>query len=130
MSKPKFYAISNGRKTGIYTSWNEAQKQVTGFKNANYKSYPSLTEALQAMKINGYDNPPIFRHQDVPMSSSDTELRTTVLYSETLPSTPPIIEIEHPEIAIDNLFINESKSSTEIRNVPTSSSNTHRQYSF
>ena len=45
MSKKKFYVVWNGRKKGIYTSWNVCKKQVDGFDAAQYKSFTSLNEA-------------------------------------------------------------------------------------
>ena len=48
--KKKFYVIWNGRKTGVFTSWNVVKKQVDGFENAQYKSFTSLEEAKIASK--------------------------------------------------------------------------------
>lgn len=31
---PKFYAVRVGKKPGVYTSWDEASDQVTGFGGA------------------------------------------------------------------------------------------------
>tara|TARA_B110000091_G_scaffold142429_1_gene152167 strand:- start:1665 stop:2300 length:636 start_codon:yes stop_codon:yes gene_type:complete len=45
MSKKKFYVVWNGRKKGIYTSWNVCKKQVDGFDAAQYKSFENLNEA-------------------------------------------------------------------------------------
>ena len=120
MSKQRYYAVSTGRQTGIYTSWNEVHRQVSGFKNATQRGYPTLKEALQDMKVNGYENPPIFRHRDVSIKStcSDTDLTATVTYADTLPEETPervkIAEIDHPPIDIGQLFVNESQSCEEI----------------
>ena len=35
----KFYAVKQGRKTGIFTSWDEAKAQVDGYSGAVYKSF-------------------------------------------------------------------------------------------
>lgn len=48
--KTKYYVVWQGHKPGIYTSWDEAQKQVSGFKDAKFKSFNSKTEAEQAYK--------------------------------------------------------------------------------
>lgn len=45
MSK-KVYAVFQGHKPGIYSSWDEASQQVQGFKGAKYKSFPHEVEAL------------------------------------------------------------------------------------
>ncbi|KKY25416.1 putative rnase h domain protein [Diplodia seriata] len=44
-SEPKFYAVKDGRKPGVYANWNDCLDQVKGFKGAVYKSFPSAAEA-------------------------------------------------------------------------------------
>ncbi|MFC6261677.1 ribonuclease H family protein [Levilactobacillus fujinensis] len=39
----KYYAVRRGRQPGIYRTWPETQKQVSGFSGAQYKSF--MTEA-------------------------------------------------------------------------------------
>lgn len=41
----KFYAIKKGRKPGIYTTWDEAKKQVSGYSGAVYKGFTSRSQA-------------------------------------------------------------------------------------
>lgn len=41
----KFYAVRNGRENGIYKTWAECQRQVTGFKGAEFKGFETLSEA-------------------------------------------------------------------------------------
>jgi len=52
VSKPKvkWYAVAVGRKSGIYTSWDNAKLQVDGFKGAVFKSFKSELEAEVFMK--------------------------------------------------------------------------------
>ena len=58
MSKKKFYVVWNGRKKGIYTSWNVCKKQVDGFDAAQYKSFASLDEAeLAFSKKSAFGSP-------------------------------------------------------------------------
>ncbi len=45
MPKKKFYVVWNGRKKGIFTSWNTCKKQIDGFEGAEYKSFASLDDA-------------------------------------------------------------------------------------
>lgn len=42
----KYYAVKNGRKPGIYTSWEDCKAQVDGFSGAEYKSFSKEEEAL------------------------------------------------------------------------------------
>lgn len=41
----KYYAVKKGRTPGVYTSWPEAQKQVSGYTNAQFKSFKTKGEA-------------------------------------------------------------------------------------
>lgn len=41
----KFYAVRNGKKPGIYYSWDACKAMVDGYKGAVYKSFPTKEEA-------------------------------------------------------------------------------------
>ncbi len=41
----KYYAVKNGRKIGIFESWDECKAQVDGYSGAEYKSFPTEAEA-------------------------------------------------------------------------------------
>lgn len=41
----QYYAVAKGHKPGIYLSWDECKKQVTGFKGQEYKGFNNLAEA-------------------------------------------------------------------------------------
>lgn len=45
----KYYAVRKGASPGIYTSWEECRKLVTGFKGAEYKSFPDRESAQKYM---------------------------------------------------------------------------------
>lgn len=46
MSKP-YYAVKVGRAPGIYSSWEDCQREVIGFPSAVFKKFKSLDEARQ-----------------------------------------------------------------------------------
>jgi len=48
MPKQKYYVVWEGRKTGIFTSWAECEKQVKGFVGAEFKAFGSRKEAEAA----------------------------------------------------------------------------------
>ena len=49
-TKPKkYYAVRVGRHPGIYITWPEAQKEISGFGAAVYKSFTTLPEAQEYM---------------------------------------------------------------------------------
>jgi len=41
----KFYAVANGRKPGVYKTWDECQAQTKGFAKAKFKSFTTEKEA-------------------------------------------------------------------------------------
>lgn len=43
--KTKFYAVKNGRRTGILHTWRECEASVKGYPAAEYKSFPTIEEA-------------------------------------------------------------------------------------
>jgi len=45
MASKKYYAVLKGRKTGVFTSWEECEVQVKGLSGALYKSFKTMTEA-------------------------------------------------------------------------------------
>ncbi|RVX66790.1 hypothetical protein B0A52_08983 [Exophiala mesophila] len=45
----KFYAVKNGKKPGIYDTWDQCLSQVRGHKGAVFKAFPSLHEAQAFM---------------------------------------------------------------------------------
>lgn len=49
----KYYAIKSGRKTGIFTSWDECKEYISGFPGAIYKSFKTIEEANDY--LNGVD---------------------------------------------------------------------------
>jgi len=50
MPKTKFYVVWKGRRTGIFSSWEQCSSQVTGFPDAEYKSFGSLDAARAAYR--------------------------------------------------------------------------------
>lgn len=46
----KYYVIWKGKKTGVFTSWDEVKRYISGFPNAKYKSFSSKEEADRAFK--------------------------------------------------------------------------------
>lgn len=47
----KYYAVKNGRKVGIFETWNECEQQVKGYPKANYKSFQTKEEAEEYLGI-------------------------------------------------------------------------------
>ena len=47
----KYYAVKAGRKTGLFTSWDEAKLQVEGYSKPIFKSFNSKLEAEKYLGI-------------------------------------------------------------------------------
>ena len=45
MAKQKFYVVWKGKIPGVYTSWDECQQQIKGFKDAQFKSFKTRDAA-------------------------------------------------------------------------------------
>ena len=52
MKNQRFYVVWKGRRKGIFTSWEEAEKHVKGFVGAQYKAFDSRAEADAAFGSN------------------------------------------------------------------------------
>ena len=50
IQKAKFYVVWKGRKTGVFSSWEECAAQVQGYTGAQYKSFTSHAAAEQAFR--------------------------------------------------------------------------------
>ena len=48
-----FYAVAAGRATGVFRSWDECRRQVTGFKGAAFKAFGTSEEAEAFVKGGG-----------------------------------------------------------------------------
>ena len=51
----KYYAVKNGRKIGIFETWEECKAQVDGFSGAEYKSFTKKEDALSFLGIGGQE---------------------------------------------------------------------------
>jgi ribonuclease HI len=55
MSKQKHYVVWKGRKTGVFATWAECEKQVKGVVGAQFKAFDSEVEA-EAAYLAKYDD--------------------------------------------------------------------------
>ncbi|HCQ12448.1 ribonuclease H family protein [Flavobacterium sp.] len=46
--KPKFYVVWKGRKTGVFSTWDECKEQTNGFDGAVFKSFETKEAAEKA----------------------------------------------------------------------------------
>ena len=50
--KKKYYTVWQGHKKGVFKTWNECKAQIKDFQGAQYKSFPTLEAAEEALKGN------------------------------------------------------------------------------
>ena len=50
---PKWYVVWKGRKTGLFSSWDEVRPLVTGYPGAEFKAFPTREDAERAWRA-GY----------------------------------------------------------------------------
>lgn len=63
----KFYAVKEGKKKGVYLTWDECKEQVNGYSGAVYKSFSSLEEAqsfLEDIKVSSMNDYGILAYVD------------------------------------------------------------------
>lgn len=48
--KQKHYAVWKGRRTGVFSTWDECAAQVNGFPGAEYKAFETREEAEEALR--------------------------------------------------------------------------------
>ena len=57
--KRKFYAVHVGKTPGVYTSWNEAQSQISGVRGAVFKKFTSEADARYFVEHGNFKQPEI-----------------------------------------------------------------------
>lgn len=67
----KWYAIRKGKKTGIFTSWDECKQNVTGYSGAVYKSFTSKAAAEEYLSGEGKALSISKEEQDLNINSVD-----------------------------------------------------------
>ena len=50
--KEKFYVVWKGKRPGVYTTWDDCKAAITGYKGAQYKSFPTFDQAKKAYNSN------------------------------------------------------------------------------
>lgn len=70
--KKNYYAVKNGRKPGIYTTWADCQQEIIGFSGAVYKGFETLEEAQEFMKNAGANGKRVIPKKEVEEKSTST----------------------------------------------------------
>lgn len=70
--KKNYYAVKNGRKPGIYTTWADCQQEIIGFSGAVFKGFETLEEAQEFMKNAGDNGKRVIPKKEVEEKSTST----------------------------------------------------------
>lgn len=76
----KYYVVWHGRKTGIFNTWAECERQVINFSGARYKSFSTKLEAEEAFGIKGKKDDNV----SVNNSNLTNSNRTIINYENTI----------------------------------------------
>lgn len=69
------YAVAKGRVPGVYSTWDEAKKQIDGFKYAKYRKFATVEEARSFVKEHGTPSSVVKQLGiDIPTVVSDSEV--------------------------------------------------------
>lgn len=78
----KYYAVKKGKKPGIYTSWEECNKQVSGFPWCEYKSFNSKSEAQNYMGQKSIAAQPGVLYAYIGVAKQDDRLGIGIVYED------------------------------------------------
>ncbi len=76
-----YYAVYQGRQTGIFTTWGECQQQIQGYSGAKFKKFKTRKEAehfSQYGKIPGNQDVSSLNKMD-KITDVDTEAKTNLI---------------------------------------------------
>ena len=51
MAKKKIYAVRKGHKTGLFATWAECQKAVSGYSGAEFRGFTEKEEAMAFLNM-------------------------------------------------------------------------------
>ena len=72
------YAVAKGRVPGVYATWDEAKKQIDGFKYAKYRKFDTVEEAEAFVKEHGG----ICRQPNADLDSRDVVTEGLVVFTD------------------------------------------------
>lgn len=77
MGKQYYYAVQNGRNTGVYDSWDNCRSEVNGYSGAVYKKFEIAQDAMDCSQgsnsnysNNNYSNNPHSNYSNYDYSNS------------------------------------------------------------
>lgn len=102
MAGNKYYVVWKGFATGVFESWDEAQIQVSGYPDAQYRAFKTMDEAVEAFR-QGYDQDGLIQEVKKQVAQLNKEGHKIVWDPEkskntSTPSNPNTSTSLHPYI--------------------------------
>ena len=102
MAGNKYYVVWKGFATGVFESWDEAQIQVSGYPDAQYRAFKTMEEAVEAFR-QGYDQDGLIQEVKKQVAQLNKEGHKIVWNPEmskntSIPSNPNTSTPLHPYI--------------------------------
>ena len=82
----KYYVVWKGYAPGIYSSWEEAEIQVSGYPDASYRSFKTMEQAVEAFR-EGFDKEGLINEVNKEMERLRKE-GTKITAASGAPVTP------------------------------------------
>eukprot|EP00854_Cymbomonas_tetramitiformis_P022399 gene22399-27026_t len=85
---PKYYAVARGARVGVFSTWDEASRYVTGYPGAVHKSFPSREQADRWLETQ--------LGSGAQLSTAQPPSLATTTYASPLPTVERISHSERP----------------------------------
>lgn len=96
----KYYVVWKGNATGVFDSWEEAQVQVSGYPDAQYRAYKTMEEAVEAFR-NGYDQTSLIKEVQKQVAELNRQGHSIEWVPAQQTAVNPYKEVVRRSIAVD-----------------------------
>lgn len=90
--KKKYYVVWKGVHPGIYETWDECKLQITGFQGAQYKSFESQQEAIEAYRESYKFSPGKKKPASGGVKSNTSIIRPSISVDAACSGNPGLME--------------------------------------
>jgi ribonuclease HI len=123
----KYYVVWQGRKTGVFTTWEECQQQIHQFSGAKYKSFPTKKEAELAFNQGAVVNQTKSNPQKTPRSipknyklahhDSNSIIPKSICVDASCLGNPGILEYQGVDTASGNVLFRQGPMADGTNNI-------------
>ena len=122
MKTKKYYVVWQGRKTGIFTTWEECQKQIHQFGGARYKSFKTRKEAEIAFNNGQIVNEQSNYKQKIKASinnqnHSSSLIQESICVDASCLGNPGVLEYQGVDTATGNVLFRQGPMNNGTNNI-------------